>query len=147
MQGTAYRCWSWQECCACMCMLCACLTHGAWQCIWARARASIQHMCLTDRALVTQDMLNAAPPQSTADCQHAPGRYPQCIEFGKYEIDTWYSSPYPQEYARYVRADEMPHVASCHSYSSGRCDFTVVKLSVLNCSVTNNHSYVMNCRS
>ncbi|XP_064627200.1 histone acetyltransferase KAT6A-like isoform X3 [Lineus longissimus] len=28
------------------------------------------------------------------------GRYPPCIEFGKYEINTWYSSPYPQEYAR-----------------------------------------------
>jgi len=25
---------------------------------------------------------------------------PQMIEFGKYEITTWYSSPYPQEYAR-----------------------------------------------
>lgn len=25
---------------------------------------------------------------------------PASIEFGKYEIDTWYSSPYPQEYAR-----------------------------------------------
>ncbi|XP_069741361.1 histone acetyltransferase KAT6B isoform X2 [Narcine bancroftii] len=28
------------------------------------------------------------------------GRYPSIIEFGKYEIHTWYSSPYPQEYAR-----------------------------------------------
>ncbi|KAM3912900.1 histone acetyltransferase KAT6B isoform 1-T1 [Leptodactylus fuscus] len=28
------------------------------------------------------------------------GRYPSIIEFGKYEIQTWYSSPYPQEYAR-----------------------------------------------
>ncbi|XP_051897548.1 histone acetyltransferase KAT6B [Pristis pectinata] len=27
-------------------------------------------------------------------------RYPSIIEFGKYEIHTWYSSPYPQEYAR-----------------------------------------------
>uniref|UniRef100_H3ABQ1 histone acetyltransferase n=1 Tax=Latimeria chalumnae TaxID=7897 RepID=H3ABQ1_LATCH len=27
------------------------------------------------------------------------GRYPAMIEFGKYEIQTWYSSPYPQEYA------------------------------------------------
>ena len=30
------------------------------------------------------------------------GRYPPCIEFGRWEIETWYSSPYPQEYARYV---------------------------------------------
>ncbi|XP_014379078.1 histone acetyltransferase KAT6B isoform X5 [Alligator sinensis] len=28
------------------------------------------------------------------------GRYPSVIEFGKFEIQTWYSSPYPQEYAR-----------------------------------------------
>ncbi|ETE63481.1 Histone acetyltransferase KAT6B, partial [Ophiophagus hannah] len=28
------------------------------------------------------------------------GRYPSVIEFGKYEIQTWYSSPYPHEYAR-----------------------------------------------
>lgn len=27
-------------------------------------------------------------------------RTPRFIEFGKYEIQTWYSSPYPQEYAR-----------------------------------------------
>ena len=30
-------------------------------------------------------------------------RFPPCIEFGKYEIQTWYSSPYPQEYARYTK--------------------------------------------
>lgn len=28
------------------------------------------------------------------------GRNPAAIEFGKYEIETWYSSPFPQEYAR-----------------------------------------------
>ncbi|XP_043912677.1 histone acetyltransferase KAT6B isoform X3 [Protopterus annectens] len=28
------------------------------------------------------------------------GRCPAAVEFGKYEIQTWYSSPYPQEYAR-----------------------------------------------
>jgi len=27
-------------------------------------------------------------------------RYPPSIEFGKYELQTWYSSPYPQEYAQ-----------------------------------------------
>lgn len=26
-------------------------------------------------------------------------RYPPVIEIGDYEVDTWYSSPYPQEYA------------------------------------------------
>ncbi|KAL7889868.1 hypothetical protein AOLI_G00021260 [Acnodon oligacanthus] len=28
------------------------------------------------------------------------GQYPSLIEFGKYEIQTWYSSPYPPEYSR-----------------------------------------------
>ena len=27
-------------------------------------------------------------------------RFPPYIQFGSYEITTWYSSPYPQEYAR-----------------------------------------------
>lgn len=27
-------------------------------------------------------------------------RCPAAIEFGKHEIETWYSSPFPQEYAR-----------------------------------------------
>ena len=27
-------------------------------------------------------------------------RYPPLIEFGRYELQTWYSSPYPQEYAQ-----------------------------------------------
>jgi hypothetical protein len=30
-------------------------------------------------------------------------RYPPAIEFGKYEIQTWYSSPYPQEYAQLAK--------------------------------------------
>lgn len=29
-------------------------------------------------------------------------RCPSAIEFGQWHIDTWYSSPFPQEYARYV---------------------------------------------
>lgn len=27
-------------------------------------------------------------------------RCPAAIEFGQWQIDTWYSSPFPQEYAR-----------------------------------------------
>lgn len=34
-----------------------------------------------------------APPQP---------RCPAAIQFGQWEIDTWYSSPFPQEYARYI---------------------------------------------
>ncbi len=41
-----------------------------------------------------------APPGECSEGQAA--RYPPCIEFGKYEINTWYSSPYPQEYAKLV---------------------------------------------
>ncbi|XP_071106625.1 histone acetyltransferase KAT6B-like isoform X1 [Haliotis cracherodii] len=38
---------------------------------------------------------------NTGDAPSEPQhRFPPCIEFGKYEIQTWYSSPYPQEYAR-----------------------------------------------
>lgn len=29
-----------------------------------------------------------------------PARCPSAIAFGQWEIDTWYSSPFPQEYAR-----------------------------------------------
>lgn len=35
-------------------------------------------------------------------------RCPSVIEFGKFEIQTWYSSPYPQEYSRSAR---FPRVA------------------------------------
>lgn len=31
----------------------------------------------------------------------AQERCPAAIEFGQWEIKTWYSSPFPQEYARY----------------------------------------------
>lgn len=30
----------------------------------------------------------------------AQERCPAAIEFGKWDIETWYSSPFPQEYAR-----------------------------------------------
>ena len=41
--------------------------------------------------------VNGVVPKTTTQ-----PRCPQAIEFGKYEIQTWYSSPYPQEYTRYV---------------------------------------------
>jgi hypothetical protein len=48
--------------------------------------------------------LPATPSQSTTGSNVLPsqGRFPPCIEFGKYEIQTWYSSPFPQEYAKLV---------------------------------------------
>ncbi|KAI5634885.1 MOZ/SAS family domain-containing protein [Phthorimaea operculella] len=46
--------------------------------------------------------LPLAPPAPVvgAVAPSLPGRCPQAIEFGQWEIDTWYSSPFPQEYAR-----------------------------------------------
>ncbi|KAL1494960.1 hypothetical protein ABEB36_010459 [Hypothenemus hampei] len=37
---------------------------------------------------------------SPSKLMHEQPRNPAAIEFGKYEIQTWYSSPFPQEYAR-----------------------------------------------
>ncbi|XP_047031941.1 histone acetyltransferase KAT6B isoform X4 [Helicoverpa zea] len=43
----------------------------------------------------------AAPPGADAPAAAAaPPRCPSAIEFGQWEIATWYSSPFPQEYAR-----------------------------------------------
>ncbi|XP_072944834.1 uncharacterized protein [Epargyreus clarus] len=39
------------------------------------------------------------PPAAAAGPPPAP-RCPSAIEFGQWEIETWYSSPFPQEYAR-----------------------------------------------
>jgi hypothetical protein len=39
-------------------------------------------------------------PSPTTVAVIAQERCPSAIEFGKYEIATWYSSPFPQEYAR-----------------------------------------------
>ncbi|XP_028173694.1 histone acetyltransferase KAT6A-like isoform X2 [Ostrinia furnacalis] len=39
------------------------------------------------------------PAATPAPLQAAP-RCPSAIEFGQWEIETWYSSPFPQEYAR-----------------------------------------------
>ncbi|KAG7312492.1 hypothetical protein JYU34_002011 [Plutella xylostella] len=44
------------------------------------------------------------PPPAAPGAAPAPAapaaRCPSAIEFGQWEIDTWYSSPFPQEYAR-----------------------------------------------
>ncbi|XP_063903929.1 histone acetyltransferase KAT6A isoform X2 [Zophobas morio] len=53
----------------------------------------------------TREKANALPPggafvTSPSLAMSAQGRCPAAIEFGKYEIQTWYSSPFPQEYAR-----------------------------------------------
>lgn len=44
--------------------------------------------------------LNPNLISSTSIALAAQERCPAGIEFGPYEIETWYSSPFPQEYAR-----------------------------------------------
>ena len=41
-----------------------------------------------------------AVPHLTSTAPGSSARSPMAIQFGKYDISTWYSSPYPQEYAR-----------------------------------------------
>ncbi|GBP58581.1 hypothetical protein EVAR_40864_1 [Eumeta japonica] len=47
-----------------------------------------------------QELGPLVPPGPPAPGPHAPQRCPSAIEFGQWEIETWYSSPFPQEYAR-----------------------------------------------
>lgn len=44
--------------------------------------------------------LASAPSVVTLLPPSMPARCPSAIEFGQWEIETWYSSPFPQEYAR-----------------------------------------------
>ncbi|KTG33999.1 hypothetical protein cypCar_00013434 [Cyprinus carpio] len=41
-------------------------------------------------------------------------RCPSVIEFGKYEIQTWYSSPYPQEYSRLPKPYLCEYLSALH---------------------------------
>lgn len=41
-----------------------------------------------------------AAPAAGPGAGPPPPRCPSAIEFGQWEIETWYSSPFPQEYAR-----------------------------------------------
>ena len=43
-----------------------------------------------------------AVPHLSSTTPGSSARSPLSIQFGKHEISTWYSSPYPQEYARQV---------------------------------------------
>lgn len=58
-------------------------------CLGVLSRAS----CVSQKVGVT------GPPDPQMRC-------PSVIEFGKFEIQTWYSSPYPQEYSRYGRSSQ-----------------------------------------
>lgn len=54
-------------------------------------------------------------------------RYPPKIEFGRYEIETWYSSPYPQEYAS---APKLYICEFCLKYMKTR---TILKRHLMKC--------------
>ncbi|XP_044253769.1 histone acetyltransferase KAT6A isoform X2 [Tribolium madens] len=55
-----------------------------------------------EKANATTALLPPGTPFVTSPSlvMSSQGRCPAAIEFGKYEIQTWYSSPFPQEYAR-----------------------------------------------
>ncbi|CAH1136158.1 unnamed protein product [Ceutorhynchus assimilis] len=63
----------------------------------ARQKANAQTAALLEAAeLANQTMALKSPSKLMQEQPRNPG----AIEFGKYEIQTWYSSPFPQEYAR-----------------------------------------------
>lgn len=45
-------------------------------------------------------IMNTTLLSSTSLAMAAQVRCPAGIEFGQWDIETWYSSPFPQEYAR-----------------------------------------------
>ena len=49
---------------------------------------------MTKKSSETEQVITSSP-------SNLPPRCPASIEFGQYLIQTWYSSPFPQEYARY----------------------------------------------
>ena len=57
-----------------------------------------------------QEKANAAMNLNTTTPLVPSTRSPPLIQFGRYEIVTWYSSPYPQEYARYKNSHVVPYV-------------------------------------
>lgn len=50
---------------------------------------------------LAQEKANSYLTSNNEPASQSNSRCPPKIEFGRYEIETWYSSPYPQEYARY----------------------------------------------
>ncbi|EDO39739.1 predicted protein, partial [Nematostella vectensis] len=47
-----------------------------------------------------QEKANSKMMVTPTSAPHPNVRSPALIQFGRHEIHTWYSSPYPQEYAR-----------------------------------------------
>ncbi|XP_034050032.1 histone acetyltransferase KAT6B isoform X2 [Thalassophryne amazonica] len=55
---------------------------------------------VTEEDMETFALVQERAAQRTGSLNADSMRYPALIEFGKYEIQTWYSSPYPPEYSR-----------------------------------------------
>ncbi|XP_070980662.1 histone acetyltransferase KAT6B isoform X5 [Oncorhynchus clarkii lewisi] len=60
---------------------------------------SREHVTEEDVEIFTQVQELSSQRNGTMTITNS-GRYPAVIEFGKYEIQTWHSSPYPPEYSR-----------------------------------------------
>lgn len=52
------------------------------------------------RILRMQAEMESAPQKKSKKASSGPASQIECIEFGGWEIDTWYAAPYPEEYSR-----------------------------------------------
>ncbi|KAH6647450.1 hypothetical protein BKA67DRAFT_610183 [Truncatella angustata] len=52
------------------------------------------------RILAMQAEMEAVPIKKSRKPSSGPASQIECIEFGGWEIDTWYAAPYPEEYSR-----------------------------------------------
>ena len=72
--------------------------------LWFNSLPLVCHSGVTEEDLAlfkqAQEKANAAMNLDTSTTLVPSTRSPPLIQFGRYEIVTWYSSPYPQEYAR-----------------------------------------------
>ncbi len=64
--------------------------------------SEVTNTLLSDRTQVIKCnlVLQVAVPHLTSSAPGSSARSPLSIQFGKFDISTWYSSPYPHEYAR-----------------------------------------------
>jgi hypothetical protein len=63
-----------------------------------------------------QEKANSSMIMNPVLTPSANSRSPSKIQFGRYEITTWYSSPYPQEYARYGLPRLLSVSSTWHQY-------------------------------
>ena len=79
---------------------------------------------------MAQDKANSYLTSNNEPAVQNNTRYPPKIEFGRYEIETWYSSPYPQEYAS---APKLYLCEFCLKYMKTR---TILKRHLMKCTWT-----------